>query len=313
MTVAEAIDSFLFHCRYEKNLSPKTLKAYESDLRQFSGFLGPPPGPAGISEVGKSTLRDYIRHLFARFAEKTIKRKVASLKALYNHLEREDVVGVNPFRKMDVRIKEKQRLPRTIPLPSLVQLLQHLYRLRLGAAEFRDEQYRLVVRDIAVTEVLFATAIRVSELCTLRQEDVDLSTGRIRILGKGGRERMIHICSSETLASLAEYTSLYHGGPGTDILFLRTRLGSALSDQTVRRLLRNRANEAGVTEVVTPHAIRHSVATFLLEKGVDIRYIQHLLGHRSITTTQIYTHVTNTEYRRILETHHPRGHVSIRI
>jgi integrase/recombinase XerD len=185
MTIAEAIQSFLFHCQYEKNLSPKTLKAYSIDLRQFRERLTRPSGEVEITAVDKAALRDHIQGLFTGNAEKTIKRKVATLKAFFHHLEREDAINVNPFRKMEVRIKETRRLPRTVALADLNRLFKHLYDRKRSLQDRKSPAYRALVRDIAVLELLFATGARVSEVCSLKADDLDLRRGDVRILGKG--------------------------------------------------------------------------------------------------------------------------------
>jgi len=311
MTVAEAIEAFLFHCRFEKNLSPKTVKAYATDLRQFAERLGPDGGGMGVEAVGKAELREYIRALLGELAEKSVKRKVATLKALFHLLEREDAVAVNPFRKMEVRIREPRRLPRTIAWSDLERLFAHLYRGKRDARDREAARYARLVRDVALLEVLFATGARVSEICDLRCEAVDLRAGRVRIFGKGSRERVIDVCNEEALSALRDYQAAFRSdAPAEGFFFLGSR-GRRLSDHAVRTILRRYGAEAGLTTRVTPHMIRHSVATFLLEEGVDIRYIQRLLGHSSLSTTQLYTHVHDRAQRRILTDHHPRRKLSM--
>jgi integrase/recombinase XerD len=303
MTVADAMANFLFHCRYEKNLSPRTLKAYSIDLAQLRKHLS----AAGVDDVGaidKSCLRDYIRSLFNGYKEKTIKRKVATLKSFFHFLEREDVIAVNPLRKMDVRIKETRRLPRTVALADLKRLFRHLYLAKQACEDKDSADYRALVRDIAVLELLFATGARVSEVCNLKSEDVDLRKGCVRILGKGGRERILQICDPDTLAAVRQYHGMHE--VESTAQFFRSRSGHRLTDQTVRGMLRRHASRAGLACRLTPHMLRHSVATLLLEEGVDIRYIQHLLGHSSIITTQIYTEVRTESHRKLLKQKHPR-------
>jgi integrase/recombinase XerD len=163
------------------------------------------------------------------------------------------------------------------------------------------------VRDIALLEILFATGARVSEVCGLTVGAVDLDGGRIRIFGKGARERTIDLCDPEVLATLREYQSLYHPGALPEGgYFFPAREGAPVSDQTVRVSLRRYVRAAGLEVHITPHMFRHSVATLLLEEGVDIRYIQRILGHSSLVTTQIYTQVHDREQRRILTDKHPR-------
>jgi len=307
MTLAEAVSQFLFHCRYEKNLNPKTLKAYATDLRQMSEFLTRGGDVGAVALVGRTELREYIRHLHASLAARSLKRKIATMKSLFHFLEREDAIPVSPFRKMDVRIREARRLPRTVPLDQITRLFQHVHAARAAAPEGSCRR-RALVRDVAVLEALFATGARVAEVCSLRPEDVDLRRGRIRILGKGARERIVQLCHPQAIAALREYRT-QEQVPGA-LWFFSNRSGRRLSEQSVRTLLRRHAEAAGLHLHVTPHMLRHSVATLLHEEGVDIRYIQHLLGHRSIATTQIYTEVGEGSQRRMLLRHHPRRRVA---
>jgi integrase/recombinase XerD len=168
MTLKEAIEQFLFHCRYEKNLSPKTLKAYSIDLRQVCDFLASQLPTTTLEVIDKTALRLYIKSLFTGLAEKSVKRKVASLKALFHFLEREDLIAINPFRKMDVRIKETKRLPRGLSVPDLKRLFHHVYQAKRSNSTPAAPCYRILVRDIAVLETLFATGARVAEVCYLR-------------------------------------------------------------------------------------------------------------------------------------------------
>jgi integrase/recombinase XerD len=306
MTLKEAIEQFLFHCRYEKNLSPKTLKAYSIDLRQVSDFLAANLPATHLEAIDKAALRLYIKTLFTGLAEKSVKRKVASLKALFHFLEREDLIVVNPFRKMDVRIKETKRLPRGLSLLDLKRLFHHLYQAKTCVVGHATPQYRILVRDIAVVETLFATGARVTEVCHLRLEDVDLIRGRIRILGKGARERLLQLPEQDSMTALLDYQALWLDPMPSHSYFFHNRLGRRLSEQSVRSMLRRHAAQAGLALHLTPHMLRHSVATLLLEQGVDIRYIQHFLGHSSIITTQIYTAICDNSHTRIVAEKHPR-------
>lgn len=311
MQVKRAIENFLAHCRYEKNLSPKTLSAYGTDLKQFQAFLKTHARVANVKKVDKEVLRAYIRTLFAVSAEKTVKRKVATLKALFGFLERDDVIVVNPFRKMQVRIKETRRLPRTVSLEELKRLYSYLHRLEVEFGDKEAYSYRVLVRDIAVLEVLFGTGARVSEVCHLKTGDVDLKRGRVRFLGKGGRERVVPVCGRGALRAIRNYHMLWKDEIDRVGFFFQNRRGGRLSEQAVRSNLRRYAVEASVGRHLTPHMIRHSVATLLLEEGVDIRYIQSMLGHSSITTTQIYVQVRDGRQWRILESRHPRRHLQL--
>jgi integrase/recombinase XerD len=305
MTVDEAVAAFLSHCQYGKNLSPKTLSAYSTDLRQFLKHLAGQERGGDLGDIDKAVLRPFIQGLFGVSAEKTIKRKVATLKGFFHFLEREDFIAVTPFRKMEVRIREARRLPRTVPLAEIRRLFRYLYDQKAAAKDSSGEVYRTRVRNIAVLELLFGTGARVSEICELKAENVDLLRGSVKILGKGSRERMIQLCDEDLLTALRAYRDLPKATPQGEYFFGKGA-GRHLSDQSVRAMLRNGAVRAGLGLHLTPHMIRHSVATLLLERGVDIRYIQNLLGHSSISTTQIYTSVEAEQQRRLLATKHPR-------
>ena len=307
MTVTQAVESFLFHCRYEKNLSRRTLDAYATDLRQLLEWRG---SDESIADLGKPELRGYLHNLFQRYREKSVKRKVATMKALFGHLEREEIIPISPFRRMEVRIKETRRVPRVVPLADLERLFSYLYQAcHLQSAN--RSTYLTLVRDVAVLEVTFATGARVSEICHLRMEDVDLSEGWVRILGKGSRERIIQVCDDETLGAMRHYEQTRAEYVSAEHFFFLNRRGRRLSEQSVRSSLRRHAAAAGLQMAVRPHLLRHSVATLLLEEGVDIRHIQHLLGHSSIATTQIYTHVNGRSQRAILSAKHPRRRLRV--
>jgi integrase/recombinase XerD len=168
------------------------------------------------------------------------------------------------------------------------------------------------VRDIAVLELLFATGLRVSEISDLKVECINLITGLIKVKGKGNKERIITVCNGETLKVLKEYYQLFHSkSKDSNNYFFLNRLNKRLSDQSIRFLVKKYARISGFERNITPHVFRHTFATLLLEQDVDIKYIQHLLGHSSITTTQIYTHVNGERQREILSQKHPRRHFVI--
>ena len=208
---------------------------------------------------------------------------------------------------MDVRIREARRLPRTVSLEDLRCLFRYLYSRKRSFSAHDSSAYRRVVRDIAVLELLFATGARVSEICALKRDGVDLTQGSVRILGKRSRRAYdTQLCDEETLEALRAHKALGHSAEG-DYFFPKSGpSGRHLSDQSVRAMLKTTVRQAGLSLHLTPHMIRHTLATLLLERGVDIRYIQQLLGHSSISTTQIYTSVEAGHQRRLLTAHHPR-------
>lgn len=300
------IVDFLFHCRVEKNLSPHTLKAYELDLKQFKEHVDGEERIEGIEHIDKRLLRAYLQQLIDKNKIKTVKRKVATLKALFNYLEFEDIIVVNPFRKMRIKIKEPLQLPGVLSLEEVKKLFQVVYRRKRECIDCSSYTYMSIIRDIAALELLFATGIRVSELCNLEKQNVNIDQNFIQVYGKGSRERIIQLCSAEITEILKEYIEHFHSVDKGRRSFFINRLGRRLSEQSVRFMIKKYAEEAGIEKEVTPHMFRHTFATLLLEEDVDIRYIQQLLGHSTITTTQIYTHITRHKQKEILTNSHPR-------
>lgn len=309
-TLLDTIGEFLLHCRCERNLSDKTIKAYHIDLCQFSEFIQRRSQAKTFLEVDRHNLRDYLGELTAAFKPRTIKRKVATLKSLFNHLEFEDMIPSNPLRKMRISINEGQSLPRIIALHDVRKLFRHLYTLKTEPSS-SENQRRDLLRDIAVIETLFATGVRVSELTHLLLENVDLRRGHILVQGKGKRERLVPICTEETINALRSYSTDLQLASHQRSHFFINRHEKAYSEQSVRLMIRKRVRDAGITTHITPHMFRHTIATLLLGNGTDLRYIQHLLGHSTIATTQIYAHVDDTTFRKILHQRHPRRSITI--
>ena len=300
----ELIPRYLDFCRYQKRLDDKTLKAYRIDLRQFVGWANEKE-VMEVLNVSKEVLEEYIGMLHCEFKPKTVKRKLASLKALFHYLEYEEMISVNPFNRMRVRFREPAILPKTIPLFVVEALLAKMYQEYEGArTEYRK---KIVLRDIAVIEVLFATGMRISELCALTLAVVDMREGTILIYGKGAQERRIQIGSDAVMAILEKYVTTYREGIQKNGFFFVNQAGTPISAQSIRRMIRRYTAQAGINMYITPHMFRHTFATSLLDAGVDIRYIQAMLGHSSIHITEIYTHVTMAKQRDILATKHPRS------
>lgn len=306
-TIEECFESYFFHCTYEKNLSEKTIKAYRIDLRQFVTFALSEIDNSGIHCMDKEIVRKYLQEISEKNKPKTVKRKLATLKAFFNYLEFEDIISMNPFRKIKMKIRESKSLPRTIPQRNIIRIFKYLYRLKANLNADKKYSYRALVRDIAVLELLFSAGVRVAELCSLKKGGVDLSKGSIKIIGKGNRERIIPLCSTETINALAAYFELFKQEIADNDYFFINRFKSRLSEQSVRFMIKKYSKALCITDNITPHMFRHSIATLLLERGVDIRNIQTFLGHASILTTQIYVHVSRASQRKILKQKHPRG------
>jgi len=310
-TIQTETAEFINHCKYEKNLSEKTIKAYSSDLAQLKMFLIEKDFSSEIEQITKTEIRGFLEAI-SKLKPKSIKRKVATMKAMFSFLEFEDKITVNPFRKMKIKIQEPKRLPKVMDIKDVNAMFKSAYTRNSLCKDSSEYSYLESLRNIVVIELLFATGARVSEIANLYEENIDFSLGSLKIKGKGNKERIIQICNKETLKILKEYHKCFKrkiqnsGG-----FFLVNRLGKKLSDQSIRGIVKDLSNEAKIQKHITPHVFRHTLATLLLEKDVDIKYIQSILGHSSIMTTQIYTHVNREKQRQILTIKHPRKDFSM--
>ena len=293
-------ESYLHYCQFQKRLDFKTLKAYRIDLTQFLSEI-----PIdNVSAVTPSILENFIVSLHQVYKPKTVKRKIAALKAFFHYLEYRDLIDKNPFNKIQVKFREPAVLPKTIPLRTVESFLQVIYRQQREGKTYY--QCKNAIRDAAVIETLFATGMRISELCSLRINDVDLYEHTILIHGKGSKERMIQIGSEDVIDVLTRYKTLFEEQIQMCGYFFANQNGSVLSDQAIRRMINKYASLAAIELHITPHMFRHTFATSLLEADVDIRYIQEMLGHSSINVPEIYTHVAMSKQRDILTKKHPR-------
>lgn len=307
----KAIPTFISHCMFDKRLSSKTIKAYKIDLQQFYHFIEQNKYPSNAAQIDKTIIRAYIQSL-CQYKPKTIKRKIASAKALFNFLEFDDLIEINPFRKVKTRIKEPRVLPIVMDIPEIKNILAQVYKIKNQTLTSFGFESKEILRDLAIIELLFATGIRVTELVSLKEENIDLRARYIKVKGKGDKERILQICNKEVLKCLKEYYAIFKEEiKKTDGCFFINRLGKQLSDQSVRLMVKKYAKQAGIKKNITPHVFRHSFATLLLEEDVDIKYIQHMLGHSSIAITQIYTHVNQERQRKILHNQHPRKHFTM--
>ena len=302
-TVKAAIDAFLKYCEFERNFSHHTLKAYRLDLDYFSRFALREYLADKILDISRQHVREYVRCLH-HYKPRTQRRKVASLKSLFGFLEFEGVLELNPTRNLRLDIRMGRLLPRTVSLSTLRMLFGQVHSKR-NCQPCRTRFSDVAVRDVALFELMFSSGMRVSEVSDLRVEAVDLERSAILVRGKGNKERRIPICDSEVHSALAAYIGIHSIGRNPSGFFFINRFGRRLSEQSIRMALRRHAKAAGI-EKITPHVLRHTVATMLLEQGVDLRFIQTFLGHSSIVTTTIYAHVTDKSQREVLNQRHPR-------
>ncbi len=311
MEFNSAVADFLRHCR-ARGLSAHTLAAYAGDLEDYARHLGR-AGPA--AEPSRDDIDDWIDALRRRgLAAATVRRRVASLKVFYRWLEEEGRIAASPFHQMRLRLKVPRRLPRNLNRDELAALLgsaSDAGRVR-GAASaeaFAEATLSLAIR------LMVTTGIRVGELCAIRLQDIDLDARVIAIRGKGDRDRRVFLVDDRIAASLRAY--LHLRGARRDALtaagsapavgaetaaptLLMTARGAPARPEHIRRLLARRVRTLAIDRHLTPHMLRHTAATRLLERGVDIRFVQKLLGHASISTTEIYTHVSDRALREAI-------------
>lgn len=292
MTLTEARKKFLRHCESAISLSPHTLRAYCSDLDDSQKYFGL---RKRIGSVEKDNLRQYIRHLreHRRFKETTIKRRLASLKLLFKWATQEEFIKTNPFDSLNERIRLPKRLPRGLDRGDQATLRKAV------AINLRTDDFD-VIRGKTAIHLLLDTGIRVGELVAINLSDLSLTNGCLVINGKGNRQRLVYLLQKPLFRKIEQYLTWRSSVPTcTEKLFVNSN-GKAILPPNVRVALRDIAKAAGVSKHVTPHMLRHTCATQWLEAGLDIRYVQKLLGHQSISTTEIYTHVSDQGLREAL-------------
>jgi integrase/recombinase XerC len=295
LAFARAIEAFDGHLAAERNFSPHTRRAYASDLRQLAEFLGPGADPA---RVAAADVRAFLADCHRRLSAATVGRKLAALRAFFGHLVRSGLRKSDPSFGLPA-----PRTPRRLPRPLGVDDCQLL-------AEGSREA--VCARDLALVEVLYGAGLRVAELCGLDLGDLDLGRGELRVMGKGSRERVVPLPSAARAALQRYLAEERPGAARREPLFVarRRRKGEAprrLGPRDARRILGRRARAVGLAERVHPHRLRHSYATHLLDMGADLREIQELLGHRSLSTTQKYTAVSAERLIDAYDRAHPRA------
>lgn len=299
------INDYLDYCLNQKRLNPQTIRAYSTDLKQFENNIA----SMEPSDVTAEILEMYVRSLHLKFKPRTVKRKIASIKAFFQYLDHHKIISSNPWTHIQSKFREPATLPRIIPLDVVQKILISVYKqITDGKTAYRR---RNAIRDAAICELLFATGIRIFELCNLTPRDVDLHEDTIFIHGKGNKERILQIGNNQVHNALIEYKETYANEIILSGYFFVNQKGHPFSDQSVRRMLNYYTDLIGIEQHITPHMWRHTFATSLLEADVDIRYIQKMLGHSSIHTTEIYTHVSMSKQKQILCNKHPRNSFSI--
>jgi len=317
MNLSGNISQYLAHCQHIKKLSHHTIKAYSIDLSEFKQFVG---GSKKLKNIGRELIRNYVQYLFKErgLKEASVKRKIACLKSMFGWYESEEVIEKNPFRIMNLKIKLPKQLPRALSRKEIKALLNAPLK-QMGYIHRRAYQNDEFVQKITsrhdfiqltsqlVLELLFATGIRVGELVDIKISDIAVEDKTVKIKGKGERERLVFLPSQQLITLINIYKSIRKNFcPTTQLLLINTR-GDALNTQMARLLIRRTGELAKLKRRITPHMLRHSTATHLLDSGVDIRHVQKLLGHQSILTTQIYTHVSDAQLKSVICKSHPIG------
>ncbi len=297
-TLRDQVFRFLEDLAERRGASPSTVRSYRSDLHQFLAFT---KSEAGGNPVEIGTVRNFLATLNERGLKRSsVSRKLAALRAFYQHLERAGG-GTSPARAVRAP-KLPRRIPTRVEESEIEQLL-----------EAPDPETPLGARDLAILELLYGTGVRVAELVALDLQDINRKDRIFRVLGKGGRERLVPFgeVADDALGSYLRAREGF-GTPDPDALFLNAR-GGRLSDRSVRNIVKRALGEAGIARLagkVSPHTLRHAFATHLLDGGADLRAIQELLGHQSLATTEKYTHISTSRLFSVYRKTHPRANAA---
>lgn len=289
------IDKFLEYIKVVRKYSEKTIESYRDDLIEYNEFLG--NNFTSILKIDKNTVNKYLKYLYERNLNKnSICRKLSSIRGLYNYLVREEVLEDNPFNSV-TNPKKELYLPKFLNENDLNKLF-----------EACSDNNHINQRDNLIIELLYATGLRVSELVNIKIKDIDTSEKTIKVLGKGSKERMV-IYNNHTSEALKKYLEDgYHefNKKNSGYLILNKN-GDKLSDRYVRNIINKLVRKAGLNIKISPHTIRHTFATDMLEEGADLVTVKELLGHESLNTTSIYTHITNEQIKKTYNMAHPRA------
>jgi integrase/recombinase XerD len=305
-TFNSATEWFLEHCSDHRKLSRHTLKAYEHDLSHFRSFDPDLPADLPILSVDRTLIRRWLGSM-KEAKPRTVRRRLATLKSMFSSLERHGNLTNNPLAGFRSEVKVGQSLPRIVARTTVKSLLRSTRTMSEAtpAAKYRK------TRDTALIELLFSTGMRVSEVVATDLHHIDMDRSVISVRGKGNRDRQIPIvCDALREALEQQFRKRRADAAKCDAPLFVNRRGTRMSDQSIRAVIRRCAAQIG-TKRITPHMLRHTVATLLLEDGVDLRHIQRLLGHSSITTTTIYVHVSERSQRKALASRHPRNKMNI--
>lgn len=289
------IQAFQAYLERERNASPHTLNAYSRDLEQLYTFCRREKGDdIRLADIDHLLLRRYLAHLAGRARKSSVGRKLAAIRSFFTFLLRRGLIDRNPAELISTPKKEN-RLPFHLDIDQATTLVE---------APVEDEKYAL--RDRAILETLYSSGLRVSELTGLNIGDLDLDGGMVRVMGKGGKERIVPL-GSKAMTAIQAYLSSRNELSGTGPLFLNTR-GIRINRRSVFRIVDAHVLRIAAFKHISPHVLRHTFATHMLEGGADLRAIQELLGHASLSTTQKYTHVSIDKLMEVYDKAHPKAH-----
>ena len=299
MTWPQALKQFDGYLRLEKSLSPNSVEAYGRDISKLQQFLIVQKLPLSPTQVSTAVLREFLAALQGLGLSATSQaRTLSGLKAFFSFLIMEDLLKIDPTDTLEAP-KTGRHLPDTLSYPEVEQLL--------AAIDLSTDEG---LRTRALLEVLYSSGLRVSELCDLRLSNIYADEGFMKVVGKGNKERLVPV-GREALKHLNFYLSGVRGHlnikPGSEDFAFLSRNGRPLSRITVFTTLKKLAEQAGLRKTISPHTLRHSFATHLIEGGADLRAVQEMLGHASITTTEIYTHLDRDFLRQVITEFHPRS------
>ena len=282
---SKLISNYLSYCETHKRLSTHTIRAYKNDLLQFYNS-------------NYNNVESYIEFLTkSNIKSNTLRRKIASLKVFYSYLKFQDIIDENPFNQLRFQFRNEKILPKTIPYDILKSVYSYLeQKVIYSKSKYQKQKAE---RNLLIISLLLSTGIRISELCHIHLKDINFSNRTLHIIGKGKKERILFLGDQTTFSLLKTYINKYCVQPN-DYLFTGQNPLKALSEQSVRLILKKLVKKNNLSITITPHMFRHSFATMLLDKDVDIRNIQQILGHSSISVTQIYTHVSQSKQKEIL-------------
>lgn len=309
MNILRTINLYLEHCKLDRNLSEKTILFYRIDLLQFRDYLLQ-HNISAPETINRQVIRLYYRSL-TKYSISSIRRKLTVIKGYLYFLEIEEIIKSSPFRSLRFRLIDPWKAPQVLDLEEVEKILLYQAEEKEKVSKKYGKLYGEKLRDLLILEFLFATGVRVSELYKMKLKDVNLKKGSVLIRGKGKRERIAYIRNPETLMLFQEYYSFHESMIKSTGYFFNNRLGKPMAYSSVRHLICKVVNSVGIRKKVTPHTFRHTFATLFLEQEVDLKYIQHFLGHSSIRSTQIYAQVTSKQQLKVLSEKHPRNQFTI--